>query len=195
MTANSTGQKPRQWPVYAICTGGSQGLPLLLEDLLVITADFEFARCICRHVSGSANIIRITNYNRWLHVDASAITAVRDLNKLWPYTPKSVLEDVSCKLCIRSQGNTSWTRGDVVGISSAWQEPCHAHRSTWRPQFSHEVVRLNSVSAFRSHSTWSTDQSTIAAAKLDWVGQLYFARAFRNSLPNAVIELITDALL
>ena len=194
MTATSAWQKRLQWPVYAICTGASQGLPLLLEDLLVITADLEFARCICRHISGSASIIRITNYNRWVHVDASAIAAVRDLNKLWPQSP-TVLEEVSCKLCICFLGSTSWTRGDVVGINSAWQEPCHAHRSTWQPQFSHETLRLNTVSAFRSHSTWSTDQSSIAAAKLDWVGQLYFTRAFRSSLPNAVIELIHDALL
>lgn len=193
-------QRPGSWPLYLIGaqsfgTGHSSSLPLALADLFLVTTSLSFARCVCRHLTSGricTQVIRVTQYNGWLLVDANATKVVRNLDKLHRLPDQSVAEDAYCKLCIKASKTVVMARWEIVGINAAYKEPCQAHQANWCPQYIHEVLKLNTVSTFRSLRPRQEEVAAYRSAKAEWIGQLFFTRVFRNRLPDDVLSTIQD---
>lgn len=189
-------QPSQGWPLYLVCTSV---FPPSVEELFLVTTSLPFARCVCQHlqrcnVRAAATLFRVSQYNRWLQIDESALKTVKALDQLRPHTSLSVVHRLRCKLCIRfaSQGCMSADPAIIVGVNSCHQGPCQAHQTTWYPQYSHEVLALNALSTLRSQSTRSSDMAALRSAKAEWLGRLYFARSFRHLLPAEVMERVLD---
>lgn len=188
-------RRPKEWPLYLICTGSSSKLPLPLEDLFLVTTSLDFARCVCRRLSQEpTTLIRVTQYNLWLRVAASSLETAKALDKLWPQLPQSVVEEAHCKLCIRSAGANKKAQPVLVGVNALHQAPCRAHQVKWYPQYTHDILKLNALNSLRSQSTKSNDMAALMSAKTEWLGQLYFMKAFRHHLPYEVLERVKEVL-
>ena len=183
------------FPVYVVCTGGSEKMPFTLEDLYLITASLAFARCVTRYMQEQCvAIIRISQYNGCLHVNANSMDIARNLDRLRGHQHQPVVEAAYCKLCIKAGGTSTRAYKEVVGVNSTHEAPCQAHHHKWYPQYTHETVKLNTLSIFRAQQYRIKEMAEVCSAKLEWLGQLYFKRHFRHQLPGEVLQLIQDFL-
>lgn len=191
---------PSRTPIYVVLTGSSASLPLYVEDVFAVTRNFEFACCLCARLTDCSRVMRVTRYNNWLCVKPQAIPNIRHLETLCDQRSfqldqgavrDSEVPRTRCLICIKVDG--MWSKKEIVGVTASADLPPQ-HVARCYPYHLNEWLNFDSLNPFRPSLT-ATDKAVLQCARMDWAGQLFFAKAVKSRLPTEIIWLIQEVCL
>lgn len=192
---------PPQPPLYIVSTGLTRSLPLCVEDVFLITSNFDFACCVCSRLPCCPRIVRVTRHNNWLYVSPQATQSIRHLERLrdhrhGPYfDPVAELNvavrTVRCLICVKVEG--MWCKKELLSVRASVNLPPQ-HLARCYPYVLHEWLNFDQLNPFR-HTSTPSEQAALQRAKLDWEGQQFFAEALSSRLPSELIWLIQETCL
>lgn len=181
-------------PLYVVLTDQTTGLPLYAEDVFVVTSNFDFACCVCSRLTNCTCIVRVTCCNTWMHINRQAVQSVKHLDTLildLAAVPDTDQRSLRCHICVKVDG--MWSRKELLSIRPFGDLP-PKHLARCYPYVLHEWLNFDQLNPFRQTSR-EKDQATLQCAKMDWVSELYFAKALKNRLPSEIVLLSQETCL
>lgn len=201
-----------KWPLYIVTEERSGYLncqQIRLDNLVLVTSSFAFARLVSEHLDRSCDsktrlahdVVRVTHHNRFLPVSQQSSEFMARLDQHWT-RPPSVVEahcqlggDFSVSWVLRSvtvlaepaapcaRHNNNASRGSLVTLSKLHEVATNS---------SHKQLRLNVFNKHWPAANSADARAALQSAKLAWIGPLYFARALRGLLPAECLEHIVE---
>ena len=180
----------RDWPLYFIVTK-NYGLRVI-EHVVLVTADFVFARSVCSCLGKSffnpcipckLEIVRAADCDRCYPVGQQASNFMNHFDRNWSQAP-DVTSEAFCSLL--------QVGGEIHGVricsdaSAPWPLHLTIEKGT------EQKLRLNVLNegCFPTQAQVEAAQKAIHLAKVDWTGRLYFFRAMRSRLPVELSQKI-----
>ncbi|KAL3137965.1 hypothetical protein ABBQ38_005210 [Trebouxia sp. C0009 RCD-2024] len=187
------------WPMYVVLHDLHPRLPVRVENILLISTSFSFAREVClqykrigRH-RFNLEILRVTHVTRSTPVAWQSSMFVRTLDRDWS-RPPPLMSTAYCQLCMEvcltDQGPVRWIHGVHPNLDGTL---CQQQSQLGSLVGSHQPVLLNTIL-----ETWPPQplaKDALQSAKLAWIGLLYFAKAMRQRVPVPILDSIVEAAM